>query len=171
MFRDNPWFQRILNLTKIATERWDRQVSVVHTDLGGNWDFLASMCTYENLLLNVTVSPEQVERLEVGTKDGRKSQPEACEPYDEVIQVWMDQQSQQRPEPIKTLYELLVTRYGYSGSYRSVLRYVRRRTPVPKVRPIRRVETAVGAQTQIDWVQGPWIYIEELGGRVRLQAF
>lgn len=87
---------------------------------------------------------------------------------------WLEQQPAEehgRPESVKRLYQLLVTERGYTGSYRSVLRYLRRRRPAPAVRPIRRVETRPGAQGQIDWVLGPPVIVEELGGLVRLQAF
>ena len=53
---------------------------------------------------------------------------------------------------VQSLYDLLVNQHGYRGSYKSVLRYVRRRMVKPKVRPFRRVETAPGAQAQVDWV-------------------
>jgi len=49
------------------------------------------------------------------------------------------------------LYERLSAEHGYAGSYKSVLRYVRRHYPRPKLRPYRRVETPPGAQAQVDW--------------------
>ena len=42
---------------------------------------------------------------------------------------------------------------GYTGSYKSVLRYVNRRRPRPKLRPYRRVEVKPGSQAQVDWVE------------------
>ena len=72
---------------------------------------------------------------------------------------------------MRLLYELLVAEHGFTGTYKSVLRYVRRRTPRPAIRPIRRVETRPGMQAQVDWVQSKLLSIDDLGGPVRLQAF
>jgi len=66
-----------------------------------------------------------------------------------------------RWEPVKGLYHLLVHE-GFTGSYRAVLRYVSRRRPVTWQRPVRRVETAPGAQVQVDWVT-PAVCVEALG--------
>ncbi len=60
--------------------------------------------------------------------------------------------------------------HGFNGSYKAVVRYVRRHAPAPKVRPIRRVETAPGAQGQVDWVTQR-LWIQEEGKEVALQAF
>ena len=109
-----------------------------------------------------------------GQEDGRRFQEEACEPWAPVISAWISRQPwddpRTRPEPIKALYEQLVATHGYRGSYKAVVRYVRRRAPRPKLRPIRRVETAPGAQAQVDWAQRR-VYVHDLGGCVRLQAF
>jgi hypothetical protein len=45
----------------------------------------------------------------------------------------------------------LVREHDYQGSYKAVLRYVRRRSAPPPIRPSRRVETRPGARAQIDW--------------------
>jgi 5-methyltetrahydrofolate--homocysteine methyltransferase len=60
---DNAWFQWVRALTMRAVERWGGQVSVAHTDLGGNLDILASMRTTERLLLDLYDGPEEVARL------------------------------------------------------------------------------------------------------------
>jgi transposase len=91
-----------------------------------------------------------------------------------VIQAWIDDQpwldASQRPEPIKVLYETLVREHGFSGSYKAVQRFVRRRAPRPAVRPVRRIETRPGAQAQVDWGTRK-IFVHELGGVVALKAF
>ena len=97
-------------------------------------------------------------RLKAGAKDGRGNQPEACEPYAPVIRAWMDEQSERvekrhRPEAMKRLYELLVMEHGYGGSYKAVVRYVNRRRPKPKLKPVRRVEVRPGSQSQVDWLE------------------
>ena len=62
-----------------------------------------------------------------------------------------------RPLNVLELYEHLVAEYGYEGTYRSVLRYVRAHYPRPQRRTYRRVETVPGAQTQTDWGEYPRI--------------
>ena len=64
----------------------------------------------------------------------------------------------------------LVCEHAYTGSYRSVQRYVQRRRPPPRLRPIRRVEVRPGSQAQVDWV-APRVYVSELGGWTPLNAF
>jgi len=56
-----------------------------------------------------------------------------------------------RPVNVRELYEDLMFEYGYTGSYKSVLRYVRRNFPKPRITTCRRAETPPGAQSQTDW--------------------
>lgn len=58
-----------------------------------------------------------------------------------------------RSPNVQLLWQLLVEEHGYSGSYKSVRKYVRAQFPAPKLRPFRRVETPPGAQTQSDWLE------------------
>ena len=60
---DNIWWKRILDLTRGAVERWGDRVSVAHTDMGGNFDILASFRTTEKLLFDLYDSPDEVVRL------------------------------------------------------------------------------------------------------------
>lgn len=60
---ENPWWRRICELTRCAVERWGDRCLVAHTDLGGNLDILASLCSTEQLLLDLYDAPEEVERL------------------------------------------------------------------------------------------------------------
>lgn len=106
-------------------------------------------------------------------EDGRKNKTETCEPYKEIILAWIEENyidSNSRPESIQELYSLLVSRYGYCGSYKAVVRYIRRRIPQPKLRPKRRVETKPGAQAQVDWTTVK-LGIANLGGLVKVNAF
>lgn len=98
------------------------------------------------------------------------SKPFKAQRLSEVIAHWVELHSEdKRPINVKELYEHLVETYGYEGSYRSVLRYVRARYPKPRIRTWRRVETVAGAQSQSDWAEYPRII---LGGVVRwLHAF
>jgi len=60
---DNVWWRRVRELTRTAVKRWGGQVSVGHTDLGGNLDILASLRTTQNLLFDLYDAPDQVARL------------------------------------------------------------------------------------------------------------
>jgi len=116
----------------------------------------------------------RLERKKAAAVDGRALQPEVCAGYDSVILDWIRRQNQiragERPEPVKLLYETLQAEYGYTGSYKAVVRYVRRRMEQPKVQPFRRVETKPGAQGQADWLQKK-VYVRQLGGFTKLSAF
>jgi 5-methyltetrahydrofolate--homocysteine methyltransferase len=59
----NRWWTRIQAITCAAVRRWDGQVAVGHTDIGGNLDVLASFRTTQRLLFDVLEQPDQVERL------------------------------------------------------------------------------------------------------------
>jgi len=110
-------------------------------------------------------------RRQAGPVDGRSGKPELCDPFAAVIAVWLErQQDVPRPESVRSLYEELVLEHGFAGSYKAVLRYVRRRIAPPPVRPKRRVETRPGAQAQVDWLETR-LHIEELGGLIELSAF
>lgn len=115
----------------------------------------------------------RIRRRDGKAEDGRRLQPEACTPWEGVIEPWLAMQQDGagvRPESVRLLYEELVERHGYEGSYKAVLRYVRRRQEPPRLRPIRRVETRPGAQAQVDWFEELPVHVEELGGRIRLDA-
>ena len=60
---NNIWWQRVLNLTRAAVERWGNRVSVAHTDLGGILDILASFRTATQLLYDLYDIPDEVTRL------------------------------------------------------------------------------------------------------------
>ncbi|MEW5719335.1 MAG: hypothetical protein AB1817_11950 [Chloroflexota bacterium] len=60
---DNPWWQRVRALTHRAVERWGNRVCIAHTDIGGNFDILASFCTSQQLLLDLYDHPADVARL------------------------------------------------------------------------------------------------------------
>ena len=105
-----------------------------------------------------------------GDKDGRRLKSRKVDPYREVIGEWIsDWDGQGRPVNVKDLCEHLVGEYGYAGSYKSVLRYVRRNFPKPRIRTYRRVETPPGAQSQTDW--GEFKDIEIGAGPQSLHAF
>lgn len=74
-----------------------------------------------------------------------------------VVDHWWATQLEILPENrspnLKLLWQHLVEEHGYSGSYKSVRKYVRGKFPAPKLRPFRRIETPPGAQTQSDWLE------------------
>ncbi len=75
----------------------------------------------------------------------------------EVIKHWWQTQTEvlpvDRSPNIQQLWQLLVHDHQYSGSYKSVAKYVRSTFAKPKLRPFRRIETPPGAQTQSDWLE------------------
>lgn len=60
---DNPWWQRVQSVTRKAVERWGNKVLVGITDIGGNLDILASLRGSDKLLLDLTDSSDEIERL------------------------------------------------------------------------------------------------------------
>lgn len=105
-----------------------------------------------------------------GAVDGRTERSYKAETVAGVIGRWFaDRKGAGRPVNVQELWEHLVGEYGYEGSYRSVLRYVRSRYPKPRKRTYRRVETPPGAQTQTDWAEYPRVDVGE--GPEPLSAF
>jgi 5-methyltetrahydrofolate--homocysteine methyltransferase len=66
---ENPWWQRVRELTRRAVERWGDRVNVGYADLGGNLDILVSLLTTERLLFDLCDQPQEVARL-VGSLTG-----------------------------------------------------------------------------------------------------
>lgn len=93
-----------------------------------------------------------VKRCEQQAVDGRAGKPKKADSVRAAIEAWCAARSgDTRPINIRELYEHLESEHGYEGSYKSVVRWVRRRYPKPKMRTYRRVETPPGAQAQTDW--------------------
>jgi hypothetical protein len=59
----NFWWHWVKEITQTALNRWGEQVTIAHTDLGGNLDILASLRGTQNLLLDLYDCPEEVDRL------------------------------------------------------------------------------------------------------------
>jgi hypothetical protein len=59
----NPWWQRVKDITRAFSERYAGMLQVTHTDMGGNLDILASFLTTGQLLLDVLEQPDEVLRL------------------------------------------------------------------------------------------------------------
>jgi hypothetical protein len=60
---ENLWWKRVQALTAAIVERYEGQLAVSHTDLGGNLDILASFRESEGVLFDLIDHPEHVERL------------------------------------------------------------------------------------------------------------
>jgi hypothetical protein len=60
---DNPWLKRLKALCAAAMNRWQGQVLMSMTDLGGNLDIPATFVTTQTLLTELYDHPEEVERL------------------------------------------------------------------------------------------------------------
>jgi len=107
-------------------------------------------------------------RMASGATDGRSDKPFRAEGVADVIAQWMASHEGWGVN-LQALHELLISDYGYGGSYKSVQRYVRAHFPRPRRRARRRVETPPGAQGQVDWGEFPRVRV---GGAERsLHAF
>lgn len=75
----------------------------------------------------------------------------------EVVEHWWNDQLENLPNErspnVHQLWSYLVDEYAYSGSYKSVRKFVRERFPAAAKRPFRRIETPAGAQMQSDWLE------------------
>ena len=115
-------------------------------------------------LLNVSEGTVRYHRRRqaAGIEDGRRKQrrkAEACRP---AINAWLEARGESAPSNVAELHHWLVAEQGYSGSLRSLQRYVREAWPPPPRRARRRIETPPGAQAQADWAVFPKVWI---GGR------
>jgi len=98
-------------------------------------------------------------------KEDKPSGPDSqCEPFREVIKGKLEQElSAQR------IYQDLVAEHGFTGSYYSVRRFVRRWSPSHPL-PFRRMESAPGDEGQVDFGTGAPIISSE-GKRKKSHVF
>lgn len=61
--QDNPWLHRIKSIAEAGMKRWQGQVQIAMTDLGGNLDVLSSFRPGESLLYDLYDYPDDVKRL------------------------------------------------------------------------------------------------------------
>lgn len=98
-------------------------------------------------------------RLRREADDGRRKKPSLVDGYEEAITAILELLGDgrltggERPAPAKVVYTQLVRDCGFTGSYRSVVRHLRRCFGVAPVRALRRVETPPGVQAQHDWFE------------------
>ncbi len=106
-------------------------------------------------------------RMAQGAQDGRRRQQRLAARCCTAIDHWVD--THEGAINTAALHDWLVSEHGYTGSLRSVQRFVSDRYPPPPRRARRRVETPPGVQAQADWASFPRLVI---GGRqVQLHAF
>ena len=60
---DNIWFHRLCDIYSAGMKRWQGQVLMGMTDIGGNLDILSTFRPSEKLLLDLYDHPEEVKRL------------------------------------------------------------------------------------------------------------
>lgn len=101
--------------------------------------------------------------------DGRSNKPMKAAQVAELIDHRFETHRGSRPINVLELYDELVESHDYSGSYKTVLRYVRKRFGYPPRRTYRRIETPPGAQAQVDWGEFPRVVVD--GRVVKLYAF
>lgn len=89
-----------------------------------------------------------------GNAEDRRRHQFKASALSEVIDAWLSpRQTSSRPANLMELHDFLVEEHGYTGSCRSVQRYVREHYPKPARRTYRRIETPPGAQAQVDWFE------------------
>lgn len=104
-------------------------------------------------------------RMAAGATDGRADQPRRALVAADAIAHWMAQHNRSN---LAALHAWLADEHGYTGSRRSVQRFVSERYPPPPQRAHRRVETPPGA-AQVDWAQFPRMLVA--GQPIALHAF
>jgi len=149
--------QRNWSNRRIARELGiDRETVKRHLDLAQNGSKPA---------INAPLGSAMVKVGEDQNQNGKLSGPDSqCEPYRAVIEEKLEQElSAQR------IYQDLVVEHGFSGSYYSVRRFVRRLSQSHPL-PFRRIESAPGEQAQVDFGTGAPIISNE-GKRKKSHVF
>lgn len=106
-------------------------------------------------------------RMAIDAVDGRSRQAHRADVCRAAIAHWMA--SHGDVANLAALHDWLIAEHDYSGSLRSVQRYVRATYPPPPRRARRRVETPPGAQAQADWATYPRVIVG--GEATTLHAF
>jgi transposase len=94
-------------------------------------------------------------------EDGRARKVTGVDGFEEAIRTTLEAADdwrvtgKGRPMQARLVYDVLVRDHHFTGSYRSVVRHLRRDYGVPAVRALRRVETPAGVQAQHDWFEEP----------------
>lgn len=98
-------------------------------------------------------------RAEDEQADGRANKPTRLDGYEAAVEAILERledwrvMGEGRPAQARQVYGLLQREFGYTGSYRAVVRHLRRQYGLPPLRALRRVETPPGVQAQHDWFE------------------
>jgi transposase len=101
----------------------------------------------------------RLKRQRDGIVDGRRVKPTALDGLEAAVHTLLERfedvrlTGEGRPAQARQVYEVLCRDFGFTGSYKSVLRHLERTYGRPPVRALRRVETPPGVQAQHDWFQ------------------
>lgn len=99
------------------------------------------------------------------TTDSRAA-ASACEPYRELIELGLT-----RSRNAVSIWQELVDKHGFAGSYESVKRFVRKQvgSQVPEARAV--IVTAAGEEAQVDYGTGPLVRDSHTGKHRRTRLF
>ena len=102
----------------------------------------------------------RLKQLAAGPRDdGRKSKATPLDGKEQAVQAVLEGlecwrvTGEGRPAQARVIYEVLLRDHGYTGSYRALVRHLRRSYVRPPMRAYRRVETPPGVQAQHDWFE------------------
>lgn len=92
--------------------------------------------------------------------DGRRERPSVLAGWDARVRAVLERFGDTRVTPgsetrapTRTVFDVLVREFGFTGSYQAMRRYLRRRFGVPPMQAVRRVELPAGVQAQHDWFE------------------
>jgi transposase len=110
--------------------------------------------------------PDEVSALSSAPVASPQRSPSACDPYREAIELGLS-----RGRNAVAIYQDLVEEYGFTSSYQSVQRFVRklRGTQTPEARVV--IVTAPGQEAQVDYGTGPMVRDPETGKYRRTRLF
>lgn len=114
----------------------------------------------------VTTDPGPKPASEVTTDPDRPRQPSRCEVHREFVESGL-----LRGRNAMAIWQDLVDRHGFDGSYQSVKRFVRRLRPCAAAIAHPRIETAPGVEAQVDYGDGPLVRHPETGKYRRTRLF
>ena len=80
---DDVWFRRISDIYRACVDRWQGEVQIAMTDLGGNLDILSTFRPSERLLLDLYDHPDEVKRL---TWEAHECWFQAFEAFNAILQ-------------------------------------------------------------------------------------